>query len=565
MKNIILTSVLIIALSCISSASIQAQPSQEWIRVFGNSEFSLPYKMIFDKGENLLVTGISNPLMQSTFRYSKVGKLISEKNNILPIPADYSLHGITTDNSENTFILINYENYYGSNFIGLWKFNPDLSWNNAAYFSGDNGQATGKAFAQDLNGNIFIAGNYINRNGESVVCILKYSNQCQLLWQKVCSDVSFKNNTAVSVKTDNDGFIYIAGINNYGDASAEFFVKKFSESGKIHWTSKINGTSDDDGQHSSDEITNMIIDKNGNVYLTGIVRGNKGVNTITLKINSEGKQEWIKEFDFTEIYAELTGDLETVIDDFPNDIESDNNDNIYITGYSRVNEESYIITQKIGSSGNNLWVNYYKSPDYPESENVPSDLFVDKDGNSFITGYQKGLNLTADYNPGKDIVTLKYSPDGAELWRVTNGGDGDIGSNDDIGKSVLAGENSEVYVLGQISKFPESVAYCIVKYNDLTAAATVQSKTESKFKLNNNFPNPFNPSTTISFEIPEASNVTLKVFDITGKEVASLLNGFINSGYHEYSWNASQLSSGVYFYRIQAGSFTKTKKMHLIK
>ncbi len=85
------------------------------------------------------------------------------------------------------------------------------------------------------------------------------------------------------------------------------------------------------------------------------------------------------------------------------------------------------------------------------------------------------------------------------------------------------------------------------------------------YALEQNYPNPFNPNTTIRFSIPEKANVTLKIFNSIGQEVASLLNGEITAGNHEVDFNASALSSGVYFYRINSANFTSTKKMILLK
>jgi hypothetical protein len=84
-------------------------------------------------------------------------------------------------------------------------------------------------------------------------------------------------------------------------------------------------------------------------------------------------------------------------------------------------------------------------------------------------------------------------------------------------------------------------------------------------ELSQNYPNPFNPSTQISYSIPQNSHVTLKVFNVLGMEVATLFSGVQDSGNHEVAFNASQLSSGVYFYRLQAGSVSITKKMVFMK
>jgi hypothetical protein len=85
------------------------------------------------------------------------------------------------------------------------------------------------------------------------------------------------------------------------------------------------------------------------------------------------------------------------------------------------------------------------------------------------------------------------------------------------------------------------------------------------FNLSQNYPNPFNPSTKIKYQIPELSFVTLKVYDVLGNEVAALVNEEKPVGSYELEFNATSLPSGIYFYRLQAGSFVETKKMVLLK
>jgi hypothetical protein len=85
------------------------------------------------------------------------------------------------------------------------------------------------------------------------------------------------------------------------------------------------------------------------------------------------------------------------------------------------------------------------------------------------------------------------------------------------------------------------------------------------YSLYQNYPNPFNPSTTIKYGIPERSFVELRIYDILGKEVKLLVNEEQDAGYYELNFNASDLSSGVYFYQLKAGSVFKTKKMILMK
>ncbi len=91
------------------------------------------------------------------------------------------------------------------------------------------------------------------------------------------------------------------------------------------------------------------------------------------------------------------------------------------------------------------------------------------------------------------------------------------------------------------------------------------SLTPEKFELSQNYPNPFNPSTKINFSLPKQGFVTLKIYDVVGKEVAKLVNEVKPAGYYSVDFNASALSSGVYFYRIETTGFVETKRMMLIK
>jgi hypothetical protein len=85
------------------------------------------------------------------------------------------------------------------------------------------------------------------------------------------------------------------------------------------------------------------------------------------------------------------------------------------------------------------------------------------------------------------------------------------------------------------------------------------------FQLKQNYPNPFNPSTKIRYSVPQSSNVVIKVFDVLGNEIETLVNGEKPAGTYEVIWYAENLPSGVYFYQLKAGSFIETKKMLLLK
>ncbi len=124
-----------------------------------------------------------------------------------------------------------------------------------------------------------------------------------------------------------------------------------------------------------------------------------------------------------------------------------------------------------------------------------------------------------------------------------------------------ANQNGEAFGIffaladGTVGQFPEGVA----------SVENISGVTPSNYSLTQNFPNPFNPSTTINFTIPNNEFVTLKVYNILGSEVATLVNENLGAGAYKYNFDAQNLASGVYLYELNAGNFREIKKMNLLK
>ena len=137
--------------------------------------------------------------------------------------------------------------------------------------------------------------------------------------------------------------------------------------------------------------------------------------------------------------------------------------------------------------------------------------------------------------------------------------------------------NVEIY-LDSNAAIGNTCYYCIKAYNAITSSdhsnevsvtivgvMEIISEMPKSFSLNQNYPNPFNPSTTLKYEIPKESYANLKVYDILGREVITLVKEQQKTGYYEVDWNAANNSSGIYFYKIMAGDFVDVKKMILMK
>lgn len=110
----------------------------------------------------------------------------------------------------------------------------------------------------------------------------------------------------------------------------------------------------------------------------------------------------------------------------------------------------------------------------------------------------------------------------------------------------------------------EEISTAIVS-NSPTGVSSDRSLMATEYRLDQNFPNPFNPATTITFSLPQSGLTTLKVFDILGKEVRTVVNEHRSAGSYTVPFNASELPSGVYFYTLRSGNYTQTKKMMLTK
>ena len=157
-----------------------------------------------------------------------------------------------------------------------------------------------------------------------------------------------------------------------------------------------------------------------------------------------------------------------------------------------------------------------------------------------------GLSDTTSLGPGGNAMTIAVGPIDLTPGEIKK-----------IGFALVSGTD--------LSSLVSNAITAKAKYQATINIKPLSNLIPKKFELHQNYPNPFNPTTVIKFAIPKNDFVKLRVYNILGKEIAVLLNGELEAGVYEYSFSASGLSSGLYFYKIETNNFVDTKKMLLIK
>jgi len=271
----------------------------------------------------------------------------------------------------------------------------------------------------------------------------------------------------------------------------------------------------------------------------------------TVKYNSDGAEQWVARYNGPGNGWDLAKALAV-----------DASGNVYVTGSSSVSNTpltSYdYATVKYSSDGVEQWVARYDGPVnemLEKSNDKATALAVDASDNVYVTG-------VSYLWPNVDFVTIKYNGAGVEQWLARYDGPR---TAEDKAKALAVDGSGNVYVSGT-SATDVGRAYTTIKYVQTPPVSVEkeESPQPSRFWLAQNYPNPFNPNTTIEFALPKATFVTLKVYNLLGEEVATLIAEKRLAGIYRFNWETRELASGVYLYRLEADNFIQTKKLLLI-
>jgi hypothetical protein len=193
---------------------------------------------------------------------------------------------------------------------------------------------------------------------------------------------------------------------------------------------------------------------------------------------------------------------------------------------------------------------------------IGDDISVPELGQGTYKDYRNGTGQ----HVGNHIHEIRYQAGtGTNItisWNFPRGMSGrlqDIITGTLIDQTMANVGNFTVTNPGAFNKLKMTMDYL------LTSVEQISEVTPSDYQLNQNFPNPFNPVTTIEFSLPALSEITLKIYNAAGQKIQTLANKKLAAGTYRAHWNAQAFPSGTYFYRLQAGSFVQTKKLVLLK
>jgi uncharacterized delta-60 repeat protein len=516
--------------------TLHSQVVPLWTNIYDGpaGQSDIAYATASDTDGNIYVTGsVTNTSGRAidcgTIKYNSSGDEQWVRLFNGPFSSDDYGRDITVDDSGNVYVTGETANspYYDC-FTIKYNSNGDSLW------TAIRSQAKGKRIKIDTHGFIYVVG-YTSINSLEDVLIIKYNSSGSKLWEKTFDGSNFGPDFGRSVDIDTAGNVYVAAV--VRDSAGIIALFKYSSAGDLLFTKfykTLNPPNFDDAQ-------DIAVDDSGYIYICGST-GSQLINRpvfSVIKYNQNGSIAWIDK-----VESDSTGDAWRM---------KKKNGYIYVTGYSAFSATNNdYVTAKYNSSGR-LWAVYY---DKASRSDKASDLAVDDNGNTFVTGGSVDQN-----NFWEDLTTIKYDPDGNQEWVARYN---DSANLLDYGYGITLDNNGDVIVCGQTTtnNIPN---YITIKYSNITGVSEPTSSSPDKYELFQNYPNPFNPSTTLSFEISLSSFVSLKVYDVLGREVATLVNQEKPAGRYSVNFDASKLSSGVYFYKIKVRSFVLVKRMLFLK
>lgn len=442
-------------------------------------------------------------------------------------------------------------------------------------------------------GYILCGWTYKSAESNSDVYLVRFNSFGDTLWTKTFGGVYNDRGLSIGLTSDN-GYIITGDYEHLGSETKDIYLIRTDSNGDTLWTKTFGGTFNDIGrsvQQTSD----------GGFIIAGesFILGPQLTNAYMIKTDADGNEQWSNNF------GRFSG-----FNDYSYSVQQTLDGGYVLAGYSQATTGFYdVYLVKTDANGDSAWTKTYGGVSFdfglsvqetsdngfiiagsslsfgPFPENVyliktdaAGDILWSKtiggsnseigysvkqttDGGYIVTG------VTTDLSSGdNDVYLVKTDANGDSVWTKTFGGNGN-----EQGYEVNQTADNGFIITGQANSFGTGGSdVFLIKTDSDGNLLTVGLDNSAKhipqaISLFQNYPNPFNPKTSIAFSIPITSDVLLKIYDLTGREIDELVNGTLTAGEYTVDWHAQHLPSGVYLYRLTAGEFSQTRKLTLLK
>ncbi|MEK7263304.1 MAG: T9SS type A sorting domain-containing protein [Bacteroidota bacterium] len=402
---------------------------------------------------------------------------------------------------------------------------------------GGNGYEYGESVQQTKDGGYIIAGwTSPSLTGYSDVSLIKTDMNGIEEFSKTYGGDSSDVGLSV-LQTQDSGYVIVGSTNSFGAGNSDVYFIKTDKNGIEQYYKAFGG----DG---NDNANSVVQTQDGGYVIVGSTQSFGAGNYDVYLIKTDAIGDTL----FTKTYGGSRADYGYSIKEL-------SINGYIITGktssFGDISSDVYLI--KTDVQGNTIFTKTYgdNGGDCGYSiEQTNTGCFV-------IVGYKNHYGL-GQYT---DVYLIKTDTNGDSIFTKTFGG-----YDYDIGIDIKKTSDGGYIILGYTEFFGGGGGALLIKLAPEPVGVNDENNLAGNFSLAQNYPNPFNPQTTLSFVISNSSLVTLKVYDVLGQEIATLINNqSMQAGIHDVQFDGSNLQSGMYFYRLQTGNYSETKKLVLLK
>ncbi len=513
-----------------------------WTKTFAspfNNSNDLVSAIYVDASGDLIIVGTvvnnSNDRGIQLLKYTGIdGNLIIDSRYITPYCCT-NAYDVAVGPDLNIYIA-----GYDNRFTSLFKYNVITQSFSQTQVAISDDEIRQSLLSIDNTGNIYITCSYLYFNqfgGDNKLVTKKYSpNLTALANHSYGSASSYNYNRPYDMKII-QGNIYIAG-RLHSTSHTDFGLLKYDSLLNLKWVRTYNGSASE-----GDTSKSLTFDSENNIILVGTsTETGSGSDITTIKYDDSGSEIWKRHFNGSGNGNDQA--VEVIIDD----------DDVFVLGRVWNGSDYDGVLIKYDSAGTLQWNKTIAG--LPGTDEIISTM-LSSEGVILVGG---GLKL--DTSSGYDFFMKAYTINGDFAFSEYYNG---AGNGDDYIVDMKTNNYGEIFVSGNSMGPNSNFDIVTIMYTDMVNVNQISGNIPSSFSLHQNYPNPFNPTTSIKFKVKSLKDVKLSVYNNIGKEVAVLVNEKLSAGEYEYQFDGSNLSSGVYFYRLLAGEFVETRKMVLMK